>query len=333
MKKKDYIVAIKNISKLFANKNILSAYEYGSYKNPGLSDIDLFIIIKNKKNSYLKKIINNLKKKELKFFFEYSTIMIGNESFLKNILLFDDLRLNRIFGKSIKINKYEKYSDLLLLLSILEWLPERTLRLKENIENHKKINLRQHLGLLNSLKYTYLKVDKCIKNNLITYYCKKINLLKNDKNILQKKNKILIFSRKILRFSNKLIYEFSKSSSIKNLNFEIDGRLTMKFQNNWKIIYSEMKEEKKQNSIMVPPIYSLPFAFHLKNSNTLSKILKKKFKIDKNYRIKIKNKKINFIFNKRNKLINDNIELLIMNNIFKGLYKFGWYLNKNAKKI
>ena len=113
----------------------------------------------------------------------------------------------------------------------------------------------------------------------------------------------------------------------------IDGRLTMKFQNNWKIIYSEMKEEKKQNSIMVPPIYSLPFAFHLKNSNTLSKILKKKFKIDKNYRIKIKNKKINFIFNKRNKLINDNIELLIMNNIFKGLYKFGWFLNKNAKEI
>ena len=107
----------------------------------------------------------------------------------------------------------------------------------------------------------------------------------------------------------------------------------MKFKNNWKIIYSERKDEKEQNNITVPLIYSLPFAFHLKNSNTLSKILKKKFKMDKNYKIKIKNKKVNFILNKRNKLINDNIELLLKNNIFKGLYKFGWFLNKNAKKI
>ena len=187
MKKRDYIIAIKKISKLLENKDIISAYEYGSYKNPGLSDIDLFLVIKNKKNSLLKKIVNNLKKKELKFFFEYSTIMIVNESFLKNALLFDDLTLNKIYGKNIKINKYKEYSNLLFLLSILEWLPERTLRLKENIKNFKKVNLRQHLGLLNSLKYTYLKVDKYINNNLINYYCKKINLFRNDKNILKKK--------------------------------------------------------------------------------------------------------------------------------------------------
>ncbi len=333
MKKRDYIIAIKNISKLLENKDIISAYEYGSYKNPGLSDIDLFLVIKNKKNSLLKKIINNLKKKELKFFFEYSTIMIVNESFLKNALLFDDLTLNKIYGKNIKINKYKKYSNLLFLLSILEWLPERTLRLKENIKNFKKVNLRQHLGLLNSLKYTYLKVDKYINNNLINYYCKKINLLRNDKNILKKKNKVLIFSKKILKFSNKLIYRFSRSPSIKSLNVRINGRLEMKFKNNWKIIYSEIKDEKEQNNITVPLVYSLPFAFHLKNSNTLSKILVKKFKMNKNYKIKIKNKKINIILNKRNKLINDNIELLLKNNIFKGLYKFGWFLNKNAKEI
>ena len=295
MKKRDYIIAIKSISKLLENKDIISAYEYGSYKNPGLSDIDLFLVIKNKKNSLLKKIINNLKKKELKFFFEYSTIMIVNESFLKNVLLFDDLTLNKIYGKNIKINKYKKYSNLLFLLSILEWLPERTLRLKENIKNFKKVNLRQHLGLLNSLKYTYLKVDKYINNNLINYYCKKINLLRNDKNILKKKNKVLIFSKKIFKFSNKLIYRFSRSPSIKSLNVRINGRLEMKFKNNWKIIYSEIKDEKEQNNITVPLVYSLPFTFHLKNSNTLSKILVKKFKMNKNYKIKIKNKKISIM--------------------------------------
>ena len=63
MKKNDYKKATQKISKYLLNKDILSAYEYGSYKNPGLSDIDLFIIIKNKKYNLLKKIIDDLKKK------------------------------------------------------------------------------------------------------------------------------------------------------------------------------------------------------------------------------------------------------------------------------
>ena len=52
-----------------------------------------------------------------------------------------------------------------------------------------------------------------------------------------------------------------------------------------------------------------------------------------NYKINLKNKKIDFILNKRNMLISDNIELLLKNNLFKGIYKFGWYLKKNEKKI
>ena len=47
------------------------------------------------------------------------------------------------------------------------------------------------------------------------------------------------------------------------------------------------------------------------------------------YDLEIQDKKINFILEMRNKMINDNVELLLNNGIYKGLYKFGWFLKRN----
>ncbi len=51
---KDYSLAKKEIAKIAKDYNFISLYEYGSYNNPGLSDIDLFLIIHKKKNERLK---------------------------------------------------------------------------------------------------------------------------------------------------------------------------------------------------------------------------------------------------------------------------------------
>ena len=327
MKRNDYINATKKISKFLVNKDILSAFEYGSYKNPGLSDIDLFIIIKNKKYNSLNKIIDNFKKKELKFFFEYSTIMISGENFLQNILLFDDLKLKNIFGKKIKIKNFRSYDKELKLLSIIEWLPERTLRLKENLDNFKKIDLRQHLGLLNSLKYTLKKIDDYLTESSIKFYCAKIDLMRNDKKILKKNDEIFYFSKKIFTLSQKLIEKFAKISKIKSIDHQVGGQLIMKFPSKYKLIFSDKQISRlKKRSLKVPSIYSLPFAYYLKKKSILSNILNKHYNSSKNFRFKFKNKKINFILNKRNMLLSNNIKLLLKNNISQGIYKFGWYL-------
>ena len=331
MKKNDYILAIKKVSKLLRNKQILSAYEYGSYKNPGLSDIDLFLIIEKKtKNSHIKKILNKIKK-DLSFFFQYSTIMITNENFMKNIFLFDDLKLKKIFGKRIKINSYSSYTKELLILSVLEWLPERLLRFKESIDSYRNINLRKHLGLLNSIKYTLKKLDFFVKNIEIKKIIKNIDSIRKDKEILNKKGKILIFSKEILKISKKSMLQFSKNSQLKKLNTKIKGKLMLKFPSNYHIKFEKtlgVKREKKR-SIRAPLIYSLPFAFHLKNNNNLGKILKNNFILMNNYNLEIQNKRINFILKMRNKMINENVELLLNNGIYKGLYKFGWFLKQS----
>ncbi|MDC3100578.1 hypothetical protein OA434_04940, partial [Candidatus Pelagibacter sp.] len=74
------------------------------------------------------------------------------------------------------------------------------------------------------------------------------------------------------------------------------------------------------------------FSYHLKFKNSLYKIIKNHLKVSKQYSIICKNKKIFEILDKRNKLLSENVELLKKNNIYKGIYKFGWYL-KNEKKL
>jgi hypothetical protein len=327
---KDYSLAKKEISKIAKDYNFFSLYEYGSYNNPGLSDIDLFLIINKKKKQEIKKFIKDIKNNtRLKFFFDHSTIMIVQPNFIKNIILFDDLKLQRFFGTKLKVIRYKKLEKLLLILSILEWLPERTLRLKENIDKFKHINLRQHLGLLNSLKYTYLKLSKFIEKKEILKFCKIIDTMRSDKKILKKKSKIFLFSKILLSFSNYLIYDFSNNPNIKILKTNINGEFTIKFPNNYRIFYSNNKLHKKKNKgIRVPLIYSLPFGYYVKKKDTLSRLLKNHVYISKNFDIETEEKDVKFIFKKRNKLLNENIKFLIENKISLGLYKFGWFLKK-----
>ena len=130
------------------------------------------------------------------------------------------------------------------------------------------------------------------------------------------------------------MYRFSEDLSVKNLNIKINGELIMTFPNNYKIFFTNKQNLRPiENTIFVPLIYSSPFAFHLTKKNSLYRTLKGNFKLLENYKINYKNKKINFILNKRNKLISNNIDLLKKNNLIKGIYKFGWYLKKYEKKI
>ena len=326
-----YKQALKKISKAASGKKIISCYDYGSYKNPGLSDIDLFVILKNSYNAELKKFIKEIKKGDNNFFFEYSTIIITNINFFKNIKIFDDLRVNNIFGKKIKLNNFADYRNDLKLLSILEWLPERMIRIKENINNYKYVNVRQHLGLLNSFKYTLNKTLSFLNSKQTSFYIKSIDIIRREKNIKNKKKKVYLLTKKLFKFGEKLIEDFSKIEKLNKNNLSIKGEFSMIFPNKSKLIFTNKKLLQKKNSMIIPLIYSLPFSYHLRYKNSLYKIIKNYLRVSKNYSVTCKNKKILKILKKRNKLLSENVELLKKNNINKGIYKFGWYLNNEKK--
>ena len=78
--------------------------------------------------------------------------------------------------------------------------------------------------------------------------------------------------------------------------------------------------------MIIPLIYSLQYLEIILNTKFTIQNYKKLSYSLKNYSVTCKNKKILKILKKGNKLLSENVELL-KNNINKGIYKFGWYLN------
>ena len=130
---KDYKKCTGQIVQLLKS-SVHSIYEYGTYKNPGLSDIDLILVIDFPKKSIKHKVLKI--KKKYKFFFEYSNIIIANKNLIKNINFFDNLNLKKIIGPRIPIKQTkEKEIKILKLLEVIDWAPERVIRLTEIKKN------------------------------------------------------------------------------------------------------------------------------------------------------------------------------------------------------
>lgn len=88
-----------------------------------------------------------------------------NKDSFAHICYFDDLRFNRLMGKNIEV--FEPGLDkkkMICLVSVLDWVPERILRLI-NILQQNKINISNSLCILNSFCYSLKYIDQLIGNS------------------------------------------------------------------------------------------------------------------------------------------------------------------------
>ena len=156
----------KDIVEYFdGNDDIISIYEYGRVKAPGISDLDLIFVFNDK-------IINDAKLFSIRnvSFPAYELVMDGsvikmNKDSFAHICYFDDLRFNRLMGKNIEV--FEPGLDkkkMICLVSVLDWVPERILRLI-NILQQNKINISNSLCILNSFCYSLKYIYQLIGNS------------------------------------------------------------------------------------------------------------------------------------------------------------------------
>ena len=130
------------------NDDIISIYEYGRVKAPGVSDLDLIFVFNDKIINDAKLFsIRNVSPQAYELVMEGSVIKMNKDSFA-HICYIDDLRYNRLMGKDIEV--FEPGLDkkkMICLVSVLDWVPERILRLI-NILQQNKINISNSLTVL-----------------------------------------------------------------------------------------------------------------------------------------------------------------------------------------
>jgi hypothetical protein len=144
------------------NDSVVSIYEYGSVSSPGVSDLDIILVLKDRA-VFLEKDLdfNNINKNV------YSLVVDGNvikmpKKVFKKINRFDCLSFQKLFGKDISIEQYDKnYREILDLISTVDWLPERVLRLTKLILQE-EINISNALCVLHSFLYSIKKINEMV---------------------------------------------------------------------------------------------------------------------------------------------------------------------------
>ncbi len=167
---KDYDKARLEIVEKYKNVNgLVSIYEYGSVSAPGISDLDIILVFSDGMRGKKVKVANN--SKFLNFFLKNGTIIKTTEQIFKKFNYIDEFNLKKIYGKKIRLIKIsKKRKKFLSLISILDWLPERLLRLAQ-INSSKKIKVNELLCLLYSVTYSFENLYKITKEK--NYFTKK----------------------------------------------------------------------------------------------------------------------------------------------------------------
>lgn len=165
---KDYQETSKNyIRDVSKNQALKAIYSVGSVSVLGLSDLDYFLILENKKQLFAKYLIKTRSKKDRYLFLHEGWFM--NKEVFKNIKnWFPIFEISHLYGDKIRINKKNNnYIDTFLSIQyILTKIPGDIINYSFK---EKKLYIRTLLAIINSFFHLV---------NLCTSFCKIKNLNK-----------------------------------------------------------------------------------------------------------------------------------------------------------
>ena len=225
----DYKNSRNEIINFFKNDDkLISIYEYGSVSAPGISDLDIILVYSKKSKLKIKKKKINITSN---FLLQNGTIIKTTQQIFKRFNYIDEFKLKKIYGENIYLDKISKKNkNYLQLISILDWLPERALRLIK-VNQNKIIKINELLCLLFSITYSFKKLEIITKKRnqetkkLIQqiYFIRKNWFQMKDKEIFLKKLTKNIFIQVIKELCNyqifledKSIFNFKENKNNKN---------------------------------------------------------------------------------------------------------------------
>jgi hypothetical protein len=341
----DYEVARNLIVERYCEiEGLVAIYEFGKINNPGISDLDLIFVFEddiNKTNlgtEFLRKVLPVFVQNILCG----STLMVISQTNFSNILIWDDLVLNRIYGKDISFKHFNDEKGLRDVVQIMDWLPERILSIKKHL-HLKSIPIVRFLGLLHSLNYTFEKIisggyvsqhiaEKYIKHIESTSMARRAFLGYDDiesREVLASLTETSFMlgyqamGMLIITLNEKQYYTSDRNSSMGKFLLTMDSgyKFFAKTEYQGASIVSEDLVEK---IVYVPSEWGLHWKTYGEIKGPISEKIKKALTHGENINGKV-DPKIRDFLHRRIIHCNSMAEFLTRNGFAKGLYKFGWF--------
>ncbi len=309
---------------IFFKKNtaVTAIYEYGKVAAPGVSDLDIMVVVDA--NAPLKLGLSSFSDLTIGLIGAGNVIYIDTNTF-ENIKYIDDLKINLLSGNPIFVHNpthvEKKYIN---LVSLVDWVPERCSRL-QNYLNQSKVDVVTSLCVLNSLSYSFTKANLYFRYDFADF---------------QERLKILRANYIFFKDSNhELIYLIKKAIQLCNNFFDeylFFLKQTQVFSgsppkvSNYLDLY--LKKQIGFNSlgclVNLPYEYYYHFLTYSLLDNCLSNRMKKRFQNDTQFFTE------NIPFNnhyqnaqrKKISICSYNATYLLRNKINKGLIRFGYLI-------
>ena len=324
------------------NEDVISIYEYGTISSPGISDLDIILVLKDKIRTEEHYFDFKNISQHAKEFVSNGNVLKMPENIFKNILHFDDLNTNLLSGLDIIKNLPNQSSyDAIKLISVVDWLPERILRLKKILDT-KVIDVTTTLCVLHSFKYSIIKVNKIIGLDNYSEVLDKISKLRQEwfkiKNpyeiLIQTIHDALILGQNYLKkFENYLI----NVRGFNKYKTEYGDEISLEIYPGSRIQFNDVRDNGFTNKnfpktglgttkIIIPNFFYPHFAILANGNNAISKEIRRKFEgyqgnvaelYDEQYVTNLKYKL---------ELAVKNALFLRQNNLNSGLIRYGFHL-------
>lgn len=340
----DYEEAMNLIVKKYSKINgLLSIYNWGNPSVPGISDIDIVFVFKNNIGPlpFLRRSFNLLNSKT-RYLARHPFVFIGENDFRNIRYIYPTAKLSLLHGKQIKINKLSSIDEHHSKIAVLNDIIIRHYP-RDFIEQlvNKKINARDTLLRLNSLKYT-IKTLEDLTREKNRDWAGKLEVIKNlrrnwfeakDFDLLASLNEdaVLISMEIIEKFRSFLIKNNLLRISLgDNVSYEGIKNKSL-FVKNWNKYISlhgmikNIKSRGKFHSVL--PLELSAQLFEYSNFNGLiSSHIKKNLKGKLIYKLKYKK-----IIENRINILNSQAELAfkLRHSDFAAFFDFG-YRNKSG---
>jgi len=294
-----YDDARKWIINFFSSINdVLAVYEYGTVSSPGLSDLDLIVVLKDnpKPNIYKQLIFDNIPEEKSTLINNNCVKFISKRHF-HNIKWLGSSTYKLIYGEKIELNDIPlEYVDLLKIIFVMDFLPERVLTLLK----HRDSKIKSILDVIGWLK-SYL-ISAKLTEDIIGKNIKEVNeferglkdLRKNwfHKNFSEQKEIFLYLIDKGIYSGLKIIKELSHFLIFSNYYMTIDDadeaifyfnkENGFLFKNNCNEIYNNINQyyfydKNKSLFFYVPSIWLNHFYFYGKCDGIISSKIQNNF--------------------------------------------------------
>jgi len=328
-----------------AKEDVLAVYEYGTVKAPGISDIDIILVLKDHINLPPEKLELEHVSQEAHDLLIGGTLMKMTPELLVKIRFLDDINVHKISGRDISLEEpSEEDKKYIQLVSLIDWLPERMLRLIK-INSADTIDIMSTLCVLNSFSYS-LSLAQSIsgKDDESQQFIAEVKHVRSnwfstenpEEKVLQLVKKSIALGYKSLNAYESFL---KKTGDYLTTDFSYDEEIRLALFKGRSIVFTHKKREDvekytlgksaQQESVVYLSHFFYPhFAFYAQQQGILSSTMKKKLQPLVSIEENILNKEYTKNLQRKWNIAEQNALFLNANDIKKGLIRFGFYFTE-----